>query len=207
MNTVIFRALCLGLGYAVGLIQTAFIVGKLMGKGDIRKHGSGNAGTTNAVRVLGFKAGLTVFLCDVLKAVIGFVVCMLIFRDNMPLAGIYGGLGVILGHNFPFYLKFRGGKGSASFVGLVLCLGFVDYRVLLVVYISGLIVAILSKYISLASLVITLLLPISLGIFGFGLEAIILGGIIACLSWVMHRKNIARLLKGEENKFNFKKQS
>ena len=201
-----FRIICLAIGYCVGLIQAAFIVGKIIGKIDIREHGSGNSGTTNAVRVLGVKAGLIVFLTDMFKAVIGFLICMLVFKEDMPLSGMYGGLGAILGHNFPFYLKFRGGKGTASFLGLVLCMSFIEFRFILIIYIVGFWIAFLSKYISLASLVITLLFPACLYYLKFSLEAVLIGAVIAALSWVMHRQNIIRLIKGTESKFNFKKQ-
>lgn len=107
------RIICLVIGYVFGLFQTAFIYGKAHGI-DIRQHGSGNAGTTNALRVLGKKAGLIVFLGDVLKTVLAMVICRLLFRNSapqmLPLLSLYAGAGAILGHNFPFYMKFKGGK-------------------------------------------------------------------------------------------------
>ena len=117
------RIICLVIGYAFGLFQTAFIYGKINGI-DIREHGSGNAGTTNALRVLGTKAGLIVFAGDVIKTVLAIVIFGLIFKDSHPeevyLLKLYAATGAILGHNFPFYLNFKGGKGIAATAGLIL---------------------------------------------------------------------------------------
>ena len=107
------RIICLVVGYAFGLIESGYLYGKMNGI-DIRQHGSGNSGTTNALRVLGKKAGLVVFIGDVLKTMIPCVAVRILFRDDPPmgyLLTLYTGLGVILGHNYPFYLKFQGGKG------------------------------------------------------------------------------------------------
>ena len=115
-----FRLWCVLIGYVFGTISTAFIYGKIKGV-DIREHGSGNPGTTNSFRVLGKKAGAIVLLCDVLKAVLAVVVTWLIFGRTNPdilyLVKIYTALGVVIGHDFPFYMKFKGGKGIACMVG------------------------------------------------------------------------------------------
>ena len=106
-----FRLWCVLIGYVFGTISTAFIYGKIKGV-DIREHGSGNPGTTNSFRVLGKKAGAIVLLCDVLKAVLAVVVTWLIFGRTNPdilyLVKIYTALGVVIGHDFPFYMKFKG---------------------------------------------------------------------------------------------------
>ena len=118
---ILERVVCLAVGYAFGLIQTGYIVGKI-NHVDIRKQGSGNAGSTNAVRVMGWKAGAATFAGDVLKCVVAVLLMRYIYRDGAcaPLLGIYTGLGVTLGHNFPIYLKFKGGKGMAVMGALVL---------------------------------------------------------------------------------------
>ena len=103
-----FRLICLCIGYCIGCIETAYVVGRIW-QVDLRQHGSGNLGTTNALRVLGKKAGALVFIGDIMKSVIAFVICRAIFGSN--LAGVYGSVGAVLGHNYPFYLKFKGGKG------------------------------------------------------------------------------------------------
>ena len=117
------RLACLAVGYVFGLFQTSYIYGRFHGI-DIREHGSGNAGTTNMLRTLGLKAGLITFAGDVLKCIFAILVAGLLFRktypDMVPLLKMYDGAGAILGHNFPFYLKFRGGKGIAATAGLVL---------------------------------------------------------------------------------------
>ena len=117
------RLICIVIGYVFGLFQTAFIYGKLHGI-DIREHGSGNAGTTNTLRVLGTKAGLVVLLGDIAKCILAIVICGAIFDASHPdeiyLLKLYAAAGAILGHNFPFYLKFKGGKGIAATAGLIL---------------------------------------------------------------------------------------
>jgi len=202
-----FRILSLLLGYAVGLIQTAYIVGRASGI-DIREHGSGNAGMTNALRVMGFKAGLLVFVCDVMKAVAAYTICSLLFSGAGSfidfgglniLPGLYGGAGCILGHCFPFYLKFKGGKGMASTLGLILS---ASPWLTLAVAVVGISIVAVSKYISVASLVIAVMLPVGIYILGFGAEAVLVGGAIGALVWYLHRENIKRLMKGTENKFS-----
>ena len=114
------RLICLAVGYVCGLLQTGYLVGK-MNHIDIRKQGSGNAGTTNALRVIGWKAGIMTFFGDVFKCVAAVVIVCLLYRgsDCLPLLAMYAGTGVTLGHNFPFYMGFKGGKGIAVMAGLV----------------------------------------------------------------------------------------
>ena len=120
------RVICLAIGYVFGLFQTAYIYGRMNGI-DIREYGSGNAGTTNALLVLGKKAGVIVLLGDVAKTVLAVVLVRFLFRreytDMLPLLGIYAASGAILGHNYPAHLGFKGGKGIACTAGLVLTLG------------------------------------------------------------------------------------
>jgi len=209
------RLICLAIGYIIGCVQTAFIVGKLMGKIDIRDFGSGNAGTTNVTRVLGAKAGAIVFVADIMKAVLAYCLCTVIFGgggtffgEGEVLWGIYAGVGVILGHDFPFYLKFKGGKGIASTLGLILC---IDWRVALTTYFFGLVVVIAKKYISLCSLVMVVVAPVSMVVFsivmknGVNIEAVSLMSAIGFLAYYQHIPNIKRLIRGEENKFSIKK--
>jgi len=202
-----FRILSLLLGYCIGLLQTSYIVGRTAGI-DIREHGSGNAGMTNTLRVMGFKAGLLVFICDILKAVIAYILCSLISggggtfiaSENINiLPGLYGGAGCILGHCFPFYLKFKGGKGMASTLGVILC---TSPWLTLAVAVVGISIVAISKYISAASLTIAVMLPVGIFMLGFGMEAVTVGFAIGALSWYLHRENIGRLMKGTENKFS-----
>ncbi len=209
------RIICLAIGYIIGCIQTAFIVGRIMGKIDIRDFGSGNAGTTNVTRVLGAKAGAIVFVSDIMKAVVAYCLCTILFKgggtffgEGNILWGVYAGVGVILGHDFPFYLKFKGGKGIASTLGLILC---IDWRVALTTYIFGLVVVLAKKYISLCSLVMVVVAPVSMIVFSFiggieiNMEAVALMSAIGLLAYYQHIPNIKRLIKGEENKFSIKK--
>jgi glycerol-3-phosphate acyltransferase PlsY len=117
------RIICLVMGYIFGLFQTGYIYGKMHGI-DIRESGSGNSGTTNALRVLGKQAGLIVLIGDIGKCIIACLLCRFLFGSRLPdmelLLVLYTGVGVILGHNFPFYMNFKGGKGIAATGGLVI---------------------------------------------------------------------------------------
>lgn len=203
-----FRLYCFLIGYFIGCIQSAFIAGKLIAKIDIREHGSGNAGMTNVTRVLGAKAGVFVFIFDILKGILAFNICALIFKegaflkDGSILYGLYGGFGAIIGHDFPFYLKFKGGKGTATTLGFLL---FVNPIIAVITYILGFITAFTTKYISLASLVMTLVFFIFMILIKMPLEVILIMFIVMLLCYYQHRENIKRLLKKEERKFSFKK--
>ena len=119
------RLLCLAIGYVCGLFQTAYIYGKSKGI-DIREKGSGNAGTTNTLRVFGTKAGLLVLLGDVVKCAVACLITRYFIAPMFPgkkyLLILYAATGAILGHDFPFYMNFKGGKGIAATAGLICCL-------------------------------------------------------------------------------------
>jgi glycerol-3-phosphate acyltransferase PlsY len=193
------------IGYCFGCIQSAYIIGRLFFHIDIREHGSGSAGMTNAFRVLGGKAGAAVFIVDFLKAFAAFYLCRLMFNNadgGLILPGLYAGAGAIIGHNFPFYLKFKGGKGVAAFLGLTLAL---DWRSACIVYAVGVIIIAFTRYISLASLIMTLLAPILLFLFGLPPEVYIAVFALAAVTWFQHRGNIVRLATKKERKFDFGK--
>ena len=207
------RILLLIIGYFIGNIETGYIFGKIH-KMDIRNYGSGNAGATNTLRVLGAKAGLVVFLGDFCKSLIPCLVVRFIFRDNISLSYIYMlyiGLGVVLGHNFPFYLGFKGGKGVASTAGIIMAL---DIRIAVVCLIVFIITVAITRYVSLGSIFVMIIL-IGMSHFfvkfsyGFGegaspMELRLLTAAIGLLSIFMHRANIKRLLGGTENKIGKK---
>lgn len=208
-----FRIACLIIGYCFGCLQTAYILGRFIGKIDIREYGSGNAGFTNTTRVLGKKIGAAVFVFDLFKVIAAYIICSLIFGGDGSfvsgeslLPGIYAGIGAVLGHNFPFYLGFRGGKGIACTLGLMLC---VDWQIALITYAIGFVVFLAKRYISLSSLTMALVYPILMVItrnmYGFGVEEILLMFVLCILAYIKHRSNIERLLKGTENKFGSKK--
>ena len=134
------RLICLAIGYGFGLLQTGYLYGRAKGI-DIRDHGSGNAGTTNALRTLGKKAGLITFLGDAFKCVFAVLLVWVLFHnscaDIMTLLKLYTGAGVILGHNYPFYLKFRGGKGSAASAGMFLSFDWIIVGCALVTFLAN----------------------------------------------------------------------
>ena len=214
------RLICLAVGYVCGLFQTGYLVGK-MNHMDIRKKGSGNAGTTNALRVLGWKAGAMTFFGDVLKCVAAFLITYFMYRgsDRMPLLAMYAGAGVTLGHNFPFYMNFKGGKGIAVMAGLVVVNSFwhLPASLLLIPVTLDfiLIPIVLTRYISVGSLAAYTAFLIEMVIIGqmgwfrmdaarcYELYAVLF--FLTALAWFRHRANLGRLAKGTENKFGAKK--
>ena len=207
------RIICLAIGYVCGLLQTGYLVGK-MNHVDIRKEGSGNAGSTNALRVLGWKAGAMTFAGDVIKCLAAVLIARYLYRDTeyVPLLAMYAGMGATLGHNFPFYLKFKGGKGIAVLAGLILATGLVMVPIPLSAF---LIAVLLTRYVSLGSLLassmffLEVLFYGQLGGFGmafrYRMELYVLVFLLMVLAWVRHKENIKRLLAGTENPFRGKK--
>lgn len=205
------RILCIVIGYVFGLFQTAYFYGKSKGI-DIREHGSGNSGTTNALRVLGTKAGLIVFAGDCLKCILAVVLVRVLFgetySDIIYLLCIYTAAGAILGHNFPFYMGFKGGKGIAATAGLILSFhpSFIPMGVIL--FFGAFF---LTHYVSLGSLLVyvgfvtQLIISGQLGLFGdmsqaHLIEMYIVAFLLAVMAFWKHRANIVRLIHGEENK-------
>ncbi len=204
------RIICIIIGYVFGMFQTAFFYGKMHGI-DIREHGSGNAGTTNTLRVLGTKAGLIVFAGDVLKCMIAVWITTLIFRGSHPeelyLLKLYTAAGAILGHNYPFYLKFKGGKGIAATAGLILAFHPYFIPVGFVLFFGAFLT---THYVSLGSLLIYVGLMTEMVICGqtglFGATQSVLNEMYAVtafltiLAFYKHKENIKRLLHGNERK-------
>lgn len=209
------RLVCIAIGYVCGLFQTSYIYGKAHGI-DIRDYGSGNAGTTNALRTLGRRAGAITFLGDCFKCVVAVLIVWLIFGktqgENFKLLGLYAAAGTILGHNFPFYLKFRGGKGIAATAGLLFSF---DWRLMLVALAVFLLVFFTTHYVSLGSLMVYVVFVGGLFLMGqtgqFDMEPARiyemygLGLFLAGLAVWKHRANIVRLIHGNENKTYLKK--
>ena len=200
-----FRLICMMIGYCIGCIETAHLVGKLW-KVDLRQHGSGNLGTTNALRVLGKKAGAMVFIGDILKSVIAFLICRAIFKDNATVAGLFGSVGAVLGHNYPFYLNFKGGKGIAVMIGMTAALAFTTNPLLAIPNaLIGFGLAFGTRYVSVGSLSFALCLPISCYFLGFEQEIVLITACVSALAVWRHRGNIKKLLNGTENRFGSKK--
>lgn len=198
MFKVIF---CIIISYLLGNISGGMIFGKLLFNKDIRDYGSKNAGTTNALRVFGIKAGALTFIVDVLKSLLAcFIGMKLLGLSGILLAGIF----VVIGHNWPIFLNFKGGKGIASSFGFII---FLDYKIAIVAILIFVTIVILTKYISLASMITTtLVLPISYIFFKYRNIYVLLTLLfLASLSIYRHKSNIVRLINGNENKINFKK--
>jgi len=205
------RIICLAIGYVFGLFQTGYIYGKLHNV-DIRTMGSGNAGTTNALRTMGFKAGAITFLGDAFKCIFAVAAVKLIFgsshADILPLLAMYAGMGAVLGHNFPFYLQFKGGKGIAATAGLLA--STLHIGLVFVCLLSFALPVFITKYVSLGSLIVVttyLLCVIGYGqMGGFGVEQVVLNemyiiaAFLMILAFIRHRANIKRLMTGTENK-------
>lgn len=211
---IVSRILCVLIGYVLGLFQTGFIYGKTQ-KIDIRQHGSGNAGTTNTLRTLGFKAGLITFIGDCGKAALAIFLAWLIFHaryhGDIKLLELYAGFGAVLGHNYPFYMKFKGGKGIACTTGVILAFHWQIAPLCIGIF---LVTVFLTRFVSLSSILMVIVFFIQLVVMGqMGylavrqnslLEIYILGGILTVLAIYRHRENMKRLLSGTENKLQLK---
>ena len=179
--------------FLIGAIPSGFIIGLLSGI-DIRKLGSGNIGATNVTRLLGKKAGLFTLILDILKGIIAIK----LFQD-FPGSDVYLlGLAAIFGHCFSPFLKFKGGKGVATSLGVFLYLAIYQALVVIVVF---LITLKISNYISLSSIFAAITLPLAIFITNYNLELFQISLIVSALVIYKHRENIQRLIKGNENKF------
>ena len=200
------RVICLVMGYVFGLFQTGYLYGKL-NHIDIRNYGSGNSGTTNALRVMGKKAGLVVFAGDFLKTVFACLAARIIFKGSpdTDLYVLYAGLGVVLGHNFPCYLNFKGGK--ASMAGILVSM---DWRVTLVCAALFLGAVIITRYVSLGSILVVISFFIQILVYGAHgtftvsadhlMEFYAVAFVLMAMAIWRHKTNIKRLLSGTENK-------
>ncbi|WP_347713971.1 glycerol-3-phosphate 1-O-acyltransferase PlsY [uncultured Parvimonas sp.] len=192
---------CIIISYLLGNISGGMIFGKLLFNKDIRDYGSKNAGTTNALRVFGLKAGALTFIIDVFKSILAcFIGMKLLGLNGVLLAGIF----VVLGHNWPVFLNFKGGKGIASSFGFII---FLDYKVAILAITVFIAIVLLTKYISLGSMLATTsALPISYIIFCYRDTNVLLTFVfLAGLTIFRHKGNIIRLLNGTENKITVKK--
>ena len=199
------RLWCILLGYAFGCIQTAYSVGKVWKHIDIRNYGSGNSGATNAIRVLGTKVGLACMAGDILKGILAMVVTSLLFGYDQKQLLLFTGVGAVLGHNFPFYMGFRGGKGVAVTIGIMACM---DWRILLIAGVPALIVLAVTRYMSVASLLFVTIFPLCTLVFYLGqphgLEIFLLSLFFTVMIYWRHRSNIQRLMAGTERKMGQK---
>ncbi|GEN33713.1 MULTISPECIES: glycerol-3-phosphate 1-O-acyltransferase PlsY [Aneurinibacillus] len=184
------------LSYLLGSISFSILVAKKIAKIDIRQHGSGNAGATNTLRVLGKGPGIAVLLLDAAKGAIAVGVAHWLTGGNDWVI-VLSGIAAILGHNWPVFFGFRGGKGVATTIGTLLALTPVPALIAVVVTVA---VIAVTRYVSLGSLVFFTLIPVILIITGASLAYIIGTLIIAALGYIRHAENIKRLLQGTERK-------
>ena len=205
-----YRLGALLIGYLLGGVQSAILIGRFKGI-DIRAHGSGNAGTTNTIRVLGKKLGALVLIIDILKAVLAIGLSKWIFGATHPnemiLIALYSGIGAILGHSYPLFFGFKGGKGIATTAGTLIG---IDFKLFLVAACVFLICFVITKIVSMSSLLMTASLPIVISIMyagagRIGIEALILAFAITGFTFYRHKANIKRLMNGTEAKLTSKK--
>ena len=194
--------------YVIGSINFAVIFSRKFAGFDVREKGSKNAGTTNVLRTVGKKVALLTLVCDILKGVVAILAAILAKHmweglDITTLKYIAGFM-VILGHTFPIFFEFRGGKGVATAIGVLLML---NWKIGLICLVFGLLIIALSKMVSLGSISAAILFPV-LTIFlqeDVGLVGIVFSFLIAVLVVFNHRSNIKRIKEGNENKLSFKK--
>lgn len=210
------RIICIVAGYAFGLIQTGFIYSKIKNK-DIRNYGSGNSGTTNVLRTFGAAGGAVTFIGDFFKAVIPALIVGFIFREQgieaVKMYQMYTTLGVVLGHDFPFFMGFKGGKGIASSAGGLIVVDPVGTVATLVCFA---LIVVTTKYVSLGSVSAAVIMAIAhilsgefLGTYGgpgqCRIENYAVMVVLAALAIFKHKDNIKRLIQGNENKFSMGK--
>lgn len=187
------------LSYLLGSIPFSYIVPKVLGKIDIRSVGSGNTGTTNVVRTLGLKIGAVAFLGDFLKGVIPSII-------GTQILGFYGGLiggaFAVLGHCYPIWLNFKGGKGIATSAGSLL---FVFPLITLILLIWQFIIIFATKYMSLASITSAIMFPFLVFLFNFDTKTLVYSVCLGGFVIYRHRANLQRLLSGTEKKLTVAK--
>lgn len=188
------------ISYLVGSISFSIVIAKLFKGIDIRSHGSGNAGATNTLRVLGIGPAILVLVLDLLKGMGSVLVASALF-DKAWLPVICG-LAAIVGHNWPIWFKFKGGKGIATAIGVLTSLVFIPA---LIAGIIAILSIVFTRYVSLGSLIFTFLTPIFVLILQFTWPNFI-GTLIICIfAFIRHRSNIVKLMNGTENKLGSKK--
>jgi len=201
---IIKTILSLLVAYLVGSIPTGYIVGKLYKKIDIRAVGSGNVGATNAFRTLGKVPGIIVLIIDIVKGLICPTLIAQLFGQETLLQIILLAVAAVIGHNWTIFLKFKGGKGMATSLGVLLGLAIkigILRPVLLICIGVWLITFALSGFVSLSSLASAVALPVFLVVFSAPLELIILGIVFCAFIVLRHRTNISRFIKGGEHQF------
>ncbi len=197
MHSIVPIVIC----YLLGSITFSFIVGRLINGVDVRKFGSGNAGATNTLRVLGPGPAFLVFILDMGKGILAVWIGRWMGADEIWIP-ILCGLSAIAGHNWPVFFSFKGGKGIATTIGILLSLCFIP---VLYAGAAGLILIAYSRYVSLGSLVFVTILPLFLLILDYRIEIFWASLIILIFAYIRHKSNILKLIQGNENKIGTKK--
>lgn len=189
-------AVAIIVGYLLGSISFSILIAKRVAKIDIRQHGSGNAGATNTLRVLGKGPAIVVLLLDAVKGVVAVLLAKYVFSGG-DWAIALSGLASVIGHNWPVFFKFQGGKGVATTIGVLLALAPIPALISVVV---TLVVIAISRYVSLGSLVFMALIPIFIYFQEEPLAYVVSTFAIAILGYIRHLENIRRLMQGQERK-------
>ena len=220
---MLLLAIIVILSYLIGSIPNSIIISKAVSGIDIRKHGSGNAGGTNVMRVLGWKYGLLVIFLDALKGAIAVVIISRLFYGPLPfenvspfddftLVQIIAGLSAVIGHIWTVFAEFKGGKGIATALGMLLTLITIDMLIAVGVFA---LVVLISRYVSLGSIIAAISVPATLfirenlfhvDIPGYSTLFPFIIGVTALVIFT-HRKNLVRIINGNENKINFRKKT
>lgn len=200
------------LAYLIGSVNFSIIISKKIAGFDVREKGSGNAGTTNMLRSVGKKAAALTLLCDILKGVVAILIAILagkiIQNLNKALLVQLAGIAVVLGHTFPIFFQFKGGKGVATSLGVLL---MINWKIGLICLVFAVLLIALTQMVSLGSVGAAILYPVLVMFIhtdytvSEGTNYLIFAIILAVIVAFNHRENIKRLLEGKENKISFKK--
>ncbi|GLX68997.1 glycerol-3-phosphate 1-O-acyltransferase PlsY [Paenibacillus glycanilyticus] len=202
---MIYAVIAVVLSYLLGSVSFSIVIARLVKGIDIREHGSGNAGATNTIRVLGKGPGILVFVLDFAKGIAAVWIGRALGLDEgIDWTPALCGLAAIMGHNWPVYFNFKGGKGIATTIGAIAALAFVPA---LIAGIITIIVIAITRYVSLGSLIFAALTPVLIAIFYYSAPVVTVSLILCLFAFVRHRTNIVKLLKGTENKLGAKKGS
>lgn len=182
------------MGYLLGCLNAGYIVGRLHGR-DIRKAGSHNAGATNALIVIGLKAGLLVAAFDIAKAAVAVSLARALF-GSLEFAGALAGACCVFGHAYPFWMGFHGGKGFASYLGLILASS--GWFAFLTAVGATAVITLVGDKIAVATIAIMTVYPVAMHFTGFSGASVFVVGLASIAMIFRHRENIARLLRGEE---------
>ena len=209
---MVFNVITAVIAYLIGSVNFSVILSKKMAGFDVREKGSGNAGTTNMLRSVGKKAAALTLICDILKGVIAILIAMFIgwaFKvENQSLLVQIAGIAVVIGHTFPIFFGFKGGKGVATSLGILI---MSNWQIGLICLVFGVVLIALTRMVSLGSCAAAVLFPV-LTLFitenyivTQGSGYLVYSIILAVIVLFNHRSNIKRILTGKENKISFKK--